>query len=104
MTHGKTAWIGFLYYSLDDLILLNEVHLRRVLNEFALHYNTARPHHGLDQRLPIALPRVKLAAEIHCRDRLGDILNEFFATLLEFLSVEISPPYRHLCRVDVFAV
>jgi len=37
---------------LDRLLIVNEQHLRRVLTEFLLHYNTARPHRSLDQLSP----------------------------------------------------
>jgi transposase InsO family protein len=37
---------------LDRLLIVNEHHLRRVLTEYLLHYNTARPHHALGQLAP----------------------------------------------------
>ena len=38
---------------LDHVVILNEAHLRRVLEEFALTYfNKARPHQGIGQRIP----------------------------------------------------
>jgi transposase InsO family protein len=63
---------------LDHIIVLNEAHLRRVLNEFVLYYNTARPHQGLHQGLPIPPPPVQSGASIQRRDRLGGILHEYF--------------------------
>jgi transposase InsO family protein len=36
----------------DRLLIVNEHHLRRVLAEFLIHYNTARPHRTLDQMPP----------------------------------------------------
>ena len=63
---------------LDQIIVLNEAHLRRVLNEYDLHYNTARPHQGLQQQLPIPPPLVQSGASIQRRDRLGGILHEYF--------------------------
>jgi transposase InsO family protein len=38
---------------LDHLLILNEAHLRRVLQAFVAYYNTARPHQGLAQQTPI---------------------------------------------------
>ncbi|MFY9928886.1 MAG: integrase core domain-containing protein [Streptosporangiaceae bacterium] len=32
---------------LDQLLIVNEHHLRRVLTEYMVHYNTARPHRAL---------------------------------------------------------
>ena len=37
---------------LDQLLILNEHHLRRVLTEYMVHYNTARPHRALGQLAP----------------------------------------------------
>ena len=36
----------------DRLLIVNEHHLRRVLTEYLLHYNTARPHRFLSQLTP----------------------------------------------------
>jgi hypothetical protein len=37
---------------LDRLLIVNEHHLHRVLTEYLLHYNTARPHRSLGQLTP----------------------------------------------------
>jgi Integrase core domain len=37
---------------LDRTLILNQAHLRAVLAEYQEHYNTARPHQGLHQRIP----------------------------------------------------
>jgi putative transposase len=34
------------------VLIVNEHHLRRVLTEYLLHYNTARPHRSLGQLTP----------------------------------------------------
>jgi transposase InsO family protein len=36
----------------DRLLIVNEHHLRRVLTEYLIHYNTARPHRTLGQLPP----------------------------------------------------
>jgi putative transposase len=36
----------------DQLLIVNEDHLRRVLTEYVLHYNTGRPHRSLGQLTP----------------------------------------------------
>jgi transposase InsO family protein len=38
---------------LDWLLIRNERHLERVLEEFVEHYNAARPHRGIDLEVPI---------------------------------------------------
>jgi len=37
---------------LDQLLVVSEQHLRQVLTEYILHYNTARPHRALGQLAP----------------------------------------------------
>jgi putative transposase len=37
---------------LDRVLILGERHLRAVLTDYQAHYNTARPHQGIAQRLP----------------------------------------------------
>ena len=37
---------------LDHSLILGEAHLRTVLAEYQQHYNTARPHQGINQRVP----------------------------------------------------
>src|ERR1022692_122306 len=37
---------------LDRTLILGEAHLRAVLTEYQHHYNTARPHQGIAQRVP----------------------------------------------------
>ena len=37
---------------LDPMLILGERHLGSVLAEYQVHYNTARPHQGISQRVP----------------------------------------------------
>jgi putative transposase len=37
---------------LDRVLILGEAHPRTVLAEYQAHYNTARPHQGIAQRVP----------------------------------------------------
>ena len=37
---------------LDRMLILSQAHLRAVLAEYQVHYNTARPHQGIAQRIP----------------------------------------------------
>jgi putative transposase len=37
---------------LDRVLILGEGHLRAVLAQYQVHYNTARPHQGIAQRVP----------------------------------------------------
>ena len=41
---------------LDHVIVMNERHLRRVLHQFAAHYNDGRPHRTLELTPPSGPP------------------------------------------------
>ena len=62
---------------LDQLLILNERHLRRVLTEYVTYYNRARPHQALDQQAPIPL-RPSRKGSIQCRDVLGGIIHDYY--------------------------
>jgi transposase InsO family protein len=38
---------------LDNLLIINQAYLRRVIREFVTDYNTAHPHQEIDQQTPI---------------------------------------------------
>jgi transposase InsO family protein len=69
---------------LDRLLIVNEQHLRRVLTEYLMHYNTARPHRSLGQLTPAqAATRppepVNLAEHrIHRKQILGGLTHEYY--------------------------
>jgi putative transposase len=47
---------------LDRTLILDQAHLRAVLAEYQEHYNTARPHQGIDQRIPDPVPAPRVTA------------------------------------------
>jgi putative transposase len=57
---------------LNQLLIFNETHLRRVLKEYVDYYNHARPHQGLNQQIPIQ-PSVILSGAVRCRNVLGGL-------------------------------
>jgi putative transposase len=63
---------------LDKILVLNQAHLRRVLNEFLVYYNERRPHQGLDQQSPIERPEPLTEGLIQKRRILGGIINDYF--------------------------
>ena len=65
---------------LDWLLIRNERHLERVLTEFVEHYNSARPHRGIDLEVPIpnvSEKRLDGSVRIQRIDRLGGVLREY---------------------------
>ena len=67
---------------LDQLLIVNEHHLRRVLTEYMVHYNTARPHRALGQLAPAQAhtrPRQINLAEHRIRRKqiLGGLTHEY---------------------------
>ncbi|HEU5391588.1 MAG TPA: integrase core domain-containing protein [Streptosporangiaceae bacterium] len=69
---------------LGRMLILNGAHLRAVLNEYQVHYNTARPHQGIGQQLPDArrdtpMPPITdlTTARIHRKPALGGLINEY---------------------------
>ena len=68
---------------LDRLLIVNEHHLRRVLTEYLLHYNDARPHRSLGQLTPAQAdtqpPEPVNLAELRIRRKqvLGGLTNEY---------------------------
>jgi transposase InsO family protein len=63
---------------LDHVLVASEAHLRRVLAEYVAFYNHARPHQGLDQRCPVALPTPARDGPVRRRDRLGGLLHDYY--------------------------
>ena len=75
--------IGTLRRELSDrLLIVDEYHLRRVLTEYLLHYNAARPHRALGQLAPAQArtrpPQINLAEhQIRRKQVLGGLTHEY---------------------------
>jgi putative transposase len=65
----------------DQMLILDERHLRQVLAAYAAQYNTARPHRTLQLRPPRPTSPVPepLHGRIRRRPILGGLLNEYEA-------------------------
>ena len=63
----------------DHVLILGERHLRRVLAEYARHYNGHRPHQALRQEPPLREPghAVDITARIERRQLLGGLISEY---------------------------
>jgi transposase InsO family protein len=66
----------------DRLLIYNEQHARRVLADYAEHYNSSRPHRALQLRAPADDPDVIPfpAQRIKRHDLLGGIIHEYHDT------------------------
>jgi transposase InsO family protein len=68
---------------LDRTLILNQAHLRAVLTEYQEHYNTARPHQGIGQRVPDPGPAPRVTAtdlgacQIRRKPVLSGLINEY---------------------------
>jgi transposase InsO family protein len=63
---------------LDKLLLINQIHLRRVMREYVEFFNTARPHQGLEQQIPIPKVRCQGHGPVRCRNVLGGIIHDYY--------------------------
>ncbi|HSH80607.1 MAG TPA: integrase core domain-containing protein, partial [Herpetosiphonaceae bacterium] len=63
---------------LDQLVILNERHLQRVLNEYIVYFNGARPHQGLHQQCPVPARSVPDGGSIRRRNVLGGIIHDYY--------------------------
>ena len=61
---------------LNKQLIINQAHLQRVMREYVAFFNTARPHQGLDQQIPIPQIGHKTAGPMRCRNALGGIIHE----------------------------
>ena len=66
------------------MLILGEAHLRAVLTGYQAHYNTARPHQGIAQRVPADEPDAHPATvtnvgtwQIRRKPVLGGLINEY---------------------------
>jgi transposase InsO family protein len=68
---------------LDWILIRNERHLQRVLSVYLAHYDTARPHRGLDLEMPARVPDGDRASmrdpdgPIERTDVLGGLIHEY---------------------------
>ena len=63
---------------LDKLIIINQSHLQRVMLDYVSYYNTARPHQGLAQQIPVpGIMSVIDSGPVVCHDVLGGIIHDY---------------------------
>lgn len=62
---------------LDQVLILNERHLKHVLTEYSQYYNRARPHQGLEQQIPESAHYHLGQGPVQRRDILGGLLHDY---------------------------
>jgi transposase InsO family protein len=63
---------------LDKLLIINQAHLRRVMCEYTEFFNTARPHQGLEQQIPVSKMPYGNTGPVRCRAVLGGIIHDYY--------------------------
>lgn len=66
---------------LDKIIIINQIHLDKVLKEYINYFNTARPHQGIDNQIPERYNQpytIEPKGKIFCRKILGGIIKDYF--------------------------
>jgi putative transposase len=62
----------------DKLLIINQTHLRHVMREYVAFFNTARPHQGLDQQIPVPKTSGQSHGPVRCRNVLGGIIHDYY--------------------------
>jgi transposase len=63
---------------LDKVLIINQAHLRRVMREYIAFFNTARPHQGIDQQIPVPPASRATSGPVRCRKVLGGIIHDYY--------------------------
>ncbi len=63
---------------LDHLLIMNQTHLKRVLDSYISYYETSRPHQGLDQQTPVPRKPIPYSGQVRKREVLGGIINDYY--------------------------
>jgi putative transposase len=63
---------------LDKLLIINQAHLQRIMREFITYHNTARPHQGICQQIPIPKSMPDTDGPLRCRHVLGGIIHDYY--------------------------
>ena len=63
---------------LDKLLIINQAHLRRVMHEYIEFFNTARPHQGIEQQIPVPTIARETTGPVRYRKVLGGIIHDYY--------------------------
>jgi transposase InsO family protein len=62
---------------LDHFLILSERHLHRIVKEYVAYFNHARPHQGVDQRIPCQPEQVSKMGRIVSYSVLGGLHHDY---------------------------
>jgi hypothetical protein len=66
---------------LDYVLILSERHLHRVVKEYMAYFNNARPHQGIEQRIPCRperLEKAPVSGELSSRPVLAGLHHDYY--------------------------
>ena len=63
---------------LDKLLIFIQAHLRRVMRDYIEFFNTARPHQGIEQQIPISQTSHQADGPVCCRNVFGGIIHDYY--------------------------
>jgi putative transposase len=63
---------------LDHVIILGERYLRRLVCDYITFFNTARPHQGIVQQIPVPPASRAARGPVRCRNVLGGIIHDYY--------------------------
>jgi hypothetical protein len=70
---------------LDHLLIVNQTHLKRVLDSYISYCETSRPHQGLDPQTPVPREPVPCSGQVRKREDFGGIIN-YYCCIAQHLS------------------
>jgi putative transposase len=63
---------------LDKLLIINQAQLRRVMQVLVTYHNTARPHQGIGQQIPVSPTASIGTGPVQRRNVLGGIIHDYY--------------------------
>ena len=63
---------------LDHLLIMNQSHLKRVMDSYISYYETSRPHQGPSPQTPVLKQAISYSGQVRKREVLGGIINDYY--------------------------
>lgn len=78
MNSYAESWVGTIKREcLNHFVVFGERHLRYLIKEYVMHYNTTRPHSSMDN-MPLEYGSHKSTGEIKSQSKLGGIIKHYY--------------------------